>query len=164
MPRPNLLYSANTWLAYTISQTYYAEEQFVWCNPYLNSRWLPMGVAPLPPLSSPGDIYLSFYTDIRGGDLHSDKINQNRDGIRNGARIKHEAGIITKGQLEDIERVVTLSSLRDFRPLLYVIPFNELADRAESVPLVRRASLFHEEYIIERLPRALFDVIELLEM
>jgi len=174
---PTLLYSTNTWLAYTISQTYYHAEHYVWCSPYPNSRWLPTGLASLPPSSSPGDIYLSLppssspgdiylslHADILGGDLHSAKVDQNRDGIRNGARIKHAAGIITEAQLEDIEKIVNRSSLRDFRPLLYVIPFGPVADRVEAVPLARRASLFHEEYIIERLPRALFEVIELLEV
>ncbi len=161
---PTLLYSTNTWLAYTISQTYYHAEHYVWCSPYPNSRWLPTGLASLPPSSSPGDIYLSLHADILGGDLHSAKVDQNRDGIRNGARIKHAAGIITEAQLEDIEKIVNRSSLRDFRPLLYVIPFGPVADRVEAVPLARRAGLFHEEYIIERLPRALFEVIELLEV
>lgn len=164
MPAPTLLYSANTWLAYTISQTYYGGEHYVWCNPHLNSRWLPAGLAPLPPSSSPGDIYLALHADIQGGDLHSAKVEQNRDGIRNGARIKHTAGIITAAELEDIEKTVNRSGLRDFRPLLYVIPFGPVADQAGEVLLARRASLFHREYIIQRLPRALFDVVELLEV
>ena len=163
MPNPTLLYSANTWLAYTISQTYYGGEHYVWCNPHLNSRWLPAGLAPLPPSSSPGDIYLALHADIQGGDLHSAKIDQNRDGVRNGARIKRVAGIISEQQRIDIEGIVASAGLRDFRPLLFVIPFGPVAGRAEAVPLARRASLFHEEYTIERLPRDLFDVIELLE-
>lgn len=164
MPNPPLLYSANTWLAYTISQTYYGGEHYVWCHPHPNSRRLPTGLAPLPPSSSPGDIYLALHADIQGGDLHSAKIEQNRDGIRNGARIKRAAGIITESESEDIEKIVNRSGLRDFRPLLYVIPFGPVADRVGAVPLARRASLFHEEYIIERLPRALSDVVELLEI
>ncbi len=164
MPNPVLLYSANTWLAYTISQTYYSEEHYVWCNPYINSRWLPPGLAPLPPSSSPGDIYLSFHADILGGDLHSAKISQNKDGILKGAGIKHAAGIISEQQYADIEAIVAKSNLRDFRPLLFVIPFEFVADRAQKVSLARRASVFHDEYTIERLPRRLFDVIELLEI
>lgn len=164
MPDPTLLYSANTWLAYTISQTYYGGEHYVWCNPHLNSRWLPAGLAPLPPSSSPGDIYLVLHADIQGGDLHSAKIEQNRDGILRGAVIKRAAGIISERQQADIKGIVASSGLRDFRPLLFIISFGPIANRVEVVPLARRASLFHEEYTIERLPRALFDVIELLEI
>jgi hypothetical protein len=161
---PTLLYSTNTWLAYTISQTYYGGEHYVWCSPHPNSRWLPVGLAPLPPSSSPGDLYLSLHADIRGGDLHSAKIGQNREGILRGARVKRAAGIISEGQFTDIDEIVATAGLRDFRPLLFVIPFAPVADRAEAVSLARRASLFHEEYTIERLPRPLFDVIELLEI
>ena len=161
---PTLLYSTNTWLAYTISQTYYHAEHYVWCSQHPNSRWLPAGLAPLPPSSSPGDLYLSFHADIRGGDLHSDKIEQNRRGVLKGAKVKRAAGIISEGQFDDIEEIVGTAGLRDFRPLLFVIPFAPVADRVEAVPVARRASLFHEEYTIERLSRSLFDVIEFLEI
>jgi hypothetical protein len=80
------------------------------------------------------------------------------------AEIKLAAGIITEGQHDEIARIVDTADFRDFRPLLYVLPFAPVADRVEAVPLARRASLFHEEYTIERLPRALFDVIEWLEI
>ena len=164
MSNPTLLYSANTWLAYTISQTYYREEHYVWCNPHANSRWLPAGLAPLPPSSSPGEIYLSFHADIGGGDLHSAKISQNKEGILKGAKIKRMAGIISEEQQAEIEAIAAKAELRDFRPLLFVIPFAPVADRVEAVPVALRASLFHEEYTIERLPRRLFDVVEFLEV
>ncbi len=81
---PALLYSTNTWLAYTISQTYYHAEHYVWCSPHPNSRWLPAGLASLPPSSSPGDLYLSLHADITGGDRHSAKIAQNKRGLTSG--------------------------------------------------------------------------------
>ena len=130
----------------------------------MNSHWLPPGLAPLPPSSSPGDIYLSFHADIRGGDLHSAKISQNKEGILKGAGIKRTMGIISEQQHTDIKAVVAAADLRDFRPLLFIIPFGPVADRVQMVSLAQRASAFHEEYTIERLPRHLFDVIELLEI
>ena len=163
MSNPVLLYSANTWLAYTISQDYYNEKHYVWCNRYPNSRWLPFGIDPLPPSSSPGDIYLAIREDVRARDKHSAKIEQNKTGIRAGAEAKFAQGIITKEQVAEINKLVGTADFRDFRPLLYIIPYELVASRIEVVDIDRRASLYHPEYLITDLPRAEFEVIELLE-
>ena len=162
MSNPVLLYSANTWLAYTISQDYYNGKHYVWCNRYPNSRWLPSGIDPLPPSSSPGDIYLALREDVRARDRHSAKIEQNKTGIRAGANAKFAQGLITTEQVAEINRMVGLADLRDFRPLLYIIPFESVALRVEVVEIDRRANLYHPEYLITDLARAEFEVIELL--
>ena len=164
MPNPALLYSTNTWLAYTISQNYYRDEHYVWCNRHPNSRWLPTGVDPLPPSSSPGDIYLALHGDVRARDRHSAKIDQNKIGIRAGANEKRAQGIITEAQSAEINIWVGTADFRDFRPLLYIIPYEPVASRVEVVDVERRANLYHPEYLIAALPRANFDVVELLEI
>ena len=50
---------------------------------------------------------------------------------------------------------------QDFRPLIYVIPFEPVKSLVEMASLENRAHALSEEYIIERLPRELFDAIEI---
>lgn len=164
MSNPVLLYSANTWLAYFISQTYYDEKHYVWCNRYPNSCWLPSGIDPLPPSSSPGDIYLALHEDVRARDRHSAKIEQNKNGIRTGADAKLAQGVVTEDQVAEINKIVGKADLIDFRPLLYVIPYETVASRIEFVDIDHRANLYHQEYLIADLTRAEFEVIELLKI
>ncbi|MYN17205.1 hypothetical protein GTP81_10620 [Rugamonas sp. FT107W] len=51
--------------------------------------------------------------------------------------------------------------LANFKPLMLVIPAAPVTALLNSVPVAQRASVFSEEYIIENLPRSLFDAIEL---
>ena len=164
MSTPMLLYSTNSWLAYTISQTYFNEAHYVWCNRYPNSNWLPLGMEPMPPSSSPGAIYLALHADIRAHDRHSAKIEQNRNGLRNGVQSKRAAGVITEAQVAEINAIIDAAELREFRPLLYVIPYSPVVNLLKPVAISERASLYHEEYLIEQLPRFLFEVVELLEV
>ncbi len=60
--------------------------------------------------------------------------------------------------------MIDAAELRDFRPLLYVIPYNPVVNLVKPVDVSQRASLYHEEYVIERLPRSLFEIVELLEI
>lgn len=164
MPNPVLLYSTNSWLAYTISQRYYKEQHYVWCNQYPNSRWLPAGVDPLPPSSNPGQIYLDMHADIRAHDRHSAKIHQNKTGLQKGVLSKHAVGIVTDTEAAEINAIIADAELRDFRPLLYVMSYASVATLLKPVAVDERASLYHEEYLIEQLPRSLFEIVELLEI
>jgi hypothetical protein len=161
MANPLILYSCGTWLAFTISETYYRGVHYVWCAPVFdpNSRFAsPVAV---PPTSSPREIYHNLFEEITRGDKHSAKVAQNRLGILRGADKKLSQGIITAAQRDEIIAIASCAELRDFRPLLIVIPFKIVSKRVKQVPIKDRAHPLSEEFIIENLQRSEFDILEL---
>jgi hypothetical protein len=60
----------------------------------------------------------------------------------------------------DIIQATQMAEARDFRPLLFVIPYQAVRRRIEKVPIASRASLLSQEFLIPLLPGRLFDVIE----
>jgi hypothetical protein len=161
MEDPLLLYSTNTLLAYRIGQRYYGAEHYVWCTPHFDPRSQARLEATVPPSSSPAEIYRGLYEDVQRGDLHSDKIEDNRAGIIRGAKFKQASGLISAEQATEILKIADAAVCPDFRPLLYVIPHSLVKAILREVPLERRASLLSEEFVIDRLPRRFFDVLEL---
>lgn len=159
--KPLVLYSINTWLAYRVAQIYYREEHYVWCAPYFSSDAVPAWDYTNPPSSSPSEIYNSLLEDVRRGDLHSLKIEVNKAGILRGAHIKEKQNIITKKQKAEIFAAVSKAETRDFKPLIYVIPYHNVVRLAKKAPLSERAHPLSLEFLIERLPRRLFDIIQL---
>ena len=160
--KPLLLYSTNTWLAFMVAQTYYAAEHYVWCTPIFDARTVAAYDSFVPPTSSPAEIYRSLYEEVRRGDRHSAKILENKTGILRGAALKKKAGIIQAGDLKEITAMVGQSQIQDYRPLIYVIPFDRVVKRLKEVPVSRKAHPLSWEYTIERLPKNCFDVLELL--
>lgn len=53
------------------------------------------------------------------------------------------------------------ADIQQFKPLIYVIPYTAVAAIAVEVPVSNRAHPLSVEYVIERLPGGLFDIIEL---
>jgi hypothetical protein len=115
----------------------------------------------MPPSAIPGEIYDRLYRDVQGGDRHSDWIDSNREALRRGARCKKSEGVITAKQKAEIISVVKDAPIASFKPLLYVIPFQRVKRLLREVPADRRAHPMSLEYIIEKLPRSSFDVLEL---
>lgn len=82
-------------------------------------------------------------------------------GILRGVAAKRAAGVISDDEQRDVVSMVDRASGRDFRPLLYVIPFDRVSGIVKPVPVAERAHPLSREYIIEALPRCNFDVLEL---
>ncbi len=160
MADPILLYSTNTWLAYIIAQRFYKGERYVWCTPFFDPRSLATYDTTVPPTSSPSEIYRNLDAEVRRGDRHSAKIKENRTGILRGANYKRASGIITEEEEKDIAAIVELAEIRDFRPLLYVIPYTLVSNLLREVPVRDRAAPLSQEYMIEKLPRRHFDILE----
>jgi hypothetical protein len=160
MSAPIILYSTNTWLAYNIAEQFYAAEHYVWCTPYFSPRSAPP-FASVPPTSCPLAIYRSLSIEVRAGDRHSAKIRDNRVGIATGARAKRAEGTIDRHQEDEILRILENAQVQDFRPLLYVIPHGLVGDLLAPVAVVERAHPLSTEFLIGRLPRRCFDVIDL---
>jgi hypothetical protein len=160
MEKPLILYSTNTWLAFMIAQRYYKTEHYVWCTPYFDPRKSGDHESAVPPTSSPFEVYRSLAAEVTRRDRHSEKIKENRAGILRGANAKRHSGVIDAGQEKDIVSIVDHADSGDFRPLMYVIPYSEVIDRMREPPPEDKAHPLSEEYIIDSLPRALFDIIE----
>jgi hypothetical protein len=157
---PLILYSTQSWLAYQISERFYGGRHWVWCSPFLG----PSAVAPLDqttrPSSSPLEIYRVLHDEVVRGDRQSTRVDQTRGGLRRGAASKRELGVIDDSELDKVGAIIDQAALNDFRPLLYVIPFSSVAGEALDVPISERAHVMSEEYRIESLRRASFDIIE----
>jgi hypothetical protein len=133
----------------------------VWCTPYFDSKSLPEHDYTIPPTSSPSEIYHSLYQEVIRGDRHSTKIEDNKKGILEGVSAKREVAVIDEQQKAEIIQVVEKAEILDFKPLLYIIPFNLVTELVEEVPVEERAHPLSVEYLIKELPRHLFDIITL---
>lgn len=160
MEKPLLLYSTNTWLAYAIAERFYGGVHWVWCSTFF-SQDAGVSSASMPPSAVPGEIYARLFEDVSNGDKHSAWIEKNRVGLIKGASSKKSKGIINGKVEKTIISIVQVAEIRDFRPLLYIIPFTKVARLAKEVPVDQRAHPMSIEYRIESLPRNLFDPIEL---
>ena len=161
MADPLILYSAYSWLAYVINQTYYRSLHYVWCTPFFDPRSKFSAESAVPPTSSPKEIYDTLFDEVARGDRHSAKIRQNRLGILRGADVKLRLGSISEVQHQEVVAIATNAESRDFRPLLLVIPYSNVAGALKQVPIKDRAHPLSQEYIVEDLPRTAFDVLEL---
>lgn len=161
MNNKSIYYSCCTWLAYEICQRYYNKEHYVWCTPYFDPSSRLNSQNQVPPTSNPREIYWSLKKEVDAGDLHSAKIAQNRTGIQRGADVQLHAGVIDRYRHTDILEIAAAAQPPDFRPILFVIPGAPITHLIKPVALKKLASLLSEEYIIEKLPRVLFDAIEL---
>ncbi len=159
MTSPLLLYSTNTLLAYHINQTYYGELHYVWCSAFFGAANIPSPYRPNPPSSSPQEIYETLLTAVENGDRHSEKIRLNRAGLRRAATFKYGQEEINDQQRLEILDKIRLAQFPDFKPLLYVIPYTLVSGMLSTVPVKHRANPLSEEYIIARLPRTSFDII-----
>ena len=153
-----VLYSINSWLSFKVAEVYYSNRHYVWCAPFFD------GNGENPPSSDPSKIYKTYADDIIGKDKHSAKIAQNRTGIIKGAGYKFKEGIITKDQYDEIVMISNEADFLDFRPLVYVIPYNLVDKIVKPASVKIKANYFSKEYIIEELNPSQFDTLDLLNL
>lgn len=159
-----LLYSTNSYLSYYINETFYGGTHFVWCTPVLNPQILDHlnPLRNIPVSSSPFHIYNRFTEDVKTGDKHSGKIENNRINILKGATIMLGKKIITNKDFALIKQTVELAELEKFRPLLYLIPRSSMAvGRIKEVPVDLAANPLGNEYQIHDLKTGEFDAVTL---
>ena len=160
MKEPLVLYSTNTWLAYAIAERFYGGVHFAWCSPVYDGRKAAPHVN-IPPTSSPAELYRLLVEEVERGERHSALMKNNREGILRGAEAKRAASVITAADWDEIGNTVRLSHPSDFRPVLYVIPYERVRGAAVPVPVPERAHPLSVEYRLEALPRESFDMLEL---
>ncbi len=157
---PIVLYSASSWLAYIIAERYYGGYHYIWCTPHFDPSSVPSISYTVPPSSSPVEIYRNLREDIKRGDRHSAKIAANKAGILKGMEYKMAAKEITPEQASEIASIVDAAEPQDFKPLIFVVPFGLVEKLLQPVPISQRAHPLSDEFIIDRLPRENFDVID----
>jgi hypothetical protein len=160
MRSSNFLYSTNTWLSYVIGEEYYGGKHFVWCSPYFDSRLAIEHDFLLPPTSCPKEIYLSLSEEVVRRDHHSAKIETTKRGIIRGAETKRDRGDISDEQFKEINDIIQLAQIQDFKPLLYVILYDAVVPLLRRVAVSERAHPVSPEFIVESLPRDVFDVLD----
>lgn len=157
---PIVLYSTNTWIAYTITKVYYSDNHYVWCSPFPGPHSIAQHDVTVPPSSSPIEIYRILHDDVKRGDYHSSKIVQNKLGLARGAESKKADGLIDDATQREIMTIIERAETRDFRPLFYIIPYSLVRRFVSRAPVENRAHPLSDEYIIPSLPRKCFDIIE----
>lgn len=144
---------------YAIAEWYYGGVHFAWCSPVYNGSTAEPHVN-IPPSSSPAEIYRALFREVDRGERHSDAIANNRKGIKKGADAKLEAGVISSDEHASIMRTLENAEVRDFRPVLYVIPSDRVRGTVVDVPVHQRAHPLFREYRVENLGRDCFDMLE----
>lgn len=160
MNPPLLLFSTNTWMAYSVAERWYDGLHYAWCSPVYDGRKTAAHVN-IPPSSSPAEIYRRLQEDAARGDRHSDAISQNKEGIYRGVKARLRQGLIDEADIAEIRASVERAKGRDYRPVLFVIPYEQVKGSVIRVPVADRAHPMSVEYRVDSLPRASFDMIEL---
>jgi hypothetical protein len=111
------------------------------------------------PTSDPHSIYLDLMTAVKKADGHNAKIAEQKKNLPALALRWLHAGEIEQSICDEIVSMVAMATFRDWRPLLFVIPYEPVRGRAKLVERSRRASVEHE-YIVEDLQQTEFDIIE----
>ena len=149
------LYSINSFLAYKICEHFYEHNHYVWCSPFYNAKEIN------PPSSDPFEICQNLIKEVEADELHSSKIQLNKSGIITGANANFTNGNISAVQKSQILSVVEEASINYFRPLIYIIYYKEVEDITEQASIELKAGLFSKEFLITKLPRDKFDIIDI---
>jgi hypothetical protein len=160
MREPLVLYSTNTWVAYAVAERFYGGVHFAWCSPVYDGGTAAAHVN-IPPSSSPAEIYRRLAREVERGERHSDVVARNRKGVLGGADAKLRDGVITAEEHREIVEMLDGVGVEDFRPVLYVIPYDRVRDSVRGVSVPERAHPLSVEYRVEELRRDCFDMIEL---
>lgn len=160
--KPLLLYSTNTFLKFWISKRYLGSKHFVWCSPVFAGEKLGRYVigSGQPPSSDPATIYQTLSRAVESSDAGDPKIINQRATLLALAVEWHSQGKINEEVRDDILAIVNRAGFSDWRPLIYVIPYQPVEARLKLVPREKRAS-FEPEYQIEDLAENEFDIIEM---
>ncbi len=159
LSKPLILFSTNTYLAYRINRDYYGDKHFIYCTSKAGCKSLTVELLDNPSSSSPMTRYKQLKEGSKTGELHG-IIKEQKLGIQKGALEKYKKGLITLEQKNEIFYIAEEARNLDYRPLLYIIPYNKIKELLKEVKIQDKASLFSEEYIIEELPGDSFVIIE----
>lgn len=153
----HVYYSQNTKLAYRISQKYYNKTHYVWCcnKPFYSAE------EGQPVSSNPIARCEAFLSEISTKDGHTHWISENKLSIKRGAEEQMRNKVITEEQRNQIIALVNYADNEAFYPVLYVIPYEKVLDLIKPADTSIKASESSNEFLIEKLPRDCFDIIDM---
>jgi hypothetical protein len=158
--QPILLWSAGNWLKYYIQQNYFGYH-YVWCSPIFEgaaqSRYA-QG-AGQPPSSDPATIYRNLHAAVVKSDQHDNEIARQSKTLKATALMLSRSGVISQSQAAEVAIIIKKATIKEWRPLLYAIPYALVANRVQAVPVGKRASI-EPEFIIPDLKDGEFHIIE----
>ena len=153
---PRILYSANAELAYKIGTRFYGDVHFVWCSPDFGSGGSGPGDDRNPPTSRPYKRYRDLAEEAEGGDTHGLLIASTRTGLRKGVIAKYKQGVISLDERNEILEIIERAPPADYKPLMYVMPYEDVKHLVRTIPVADRAHALSMELLIEELPGNLF--------
>lgn len=154
------LYSTNTELSYRLAREFYNGRFYVWCSPVFEPPQDKLNqYSRIPRSSSPYHIYKDLKEAVESQDLHNDKIKNNKVGLKKGALISHQNGVIDEQELGRINYIIDHASIQDFRPILYIIDWKSVEGKLELVPVEEMANPLSCEYRIAELKECEFETI-----
>ena len=161
MESPRVLWSVNSELAFRINVNYYGDVHFVWCTPDFGSY-----VSKGSPLNNPPTAQVLYrYKELdeaaKSGDLHSSAISGNRMGLRQGVEAKYAEEVIDEEQREALYFIIEETACIGFRPLIYVMAYEEVKDITSTVTPAAAARPSSTEYLIKELPGSMFTYFSL---
>jgi hypothetical protein len=157
----NFLFSTNALLSFILSERYYGGKHFVWCSQFFDERSESGSLAPRPASSTPKEIYRRLAMEVEQEDKHGENIRRIRSGLRKGARLRLDGGVISMKEFVDIRDIISGASFSAFQPLLYVISYRSVCTNLIEVPVNKRANPLYPEYQLTQLERKDFETVEL---
>ena len=157
---PVLLWSAGNRVTHYISENFFGQH-YVWCSPTFDASAVERGKTGYaqPPSSDPVSIYRDLFEGVRRNDAHHHLVERHKAKLQAVALDRHIAKQLTAGGAREVISYLENSTIKDWVPLVYVIPLAPVASRVLTVPRTERAS-WSPEYVIQDLLSTEFSVIE----
>ena len=160
MPNPVVLYSTNTFLAFSINTHYYGGMHYVWCSAHFGDCVVPQFALLNPSTASPRDVYEGFRKAAARNDRRSPWIAQTKVGLQRGIAARLGQNVITLAQSVDLYGAMQNATPLDFRPLLYVIPYGRVRRIVERITMDQATNPNVIEYRIAELREGVFDIVD----
>jgi hypothetical protein len=148
-----ILYCQKTLIDLKIAERFYVDMHYCWVTTEFDKKDNPTS-------SNPKKRYEILKNDVDSGDLDSLMIKQNKSGMKNGANKLRLDGIISVQQESEIIDIIDGALINHFKPKILVIPYDLVKLDLRPVSPNKRANTLSDEYIIEKLSRDKFDIIE----
>ena len=160
-PEPIMLWSTGTHLKHYLQTIFGGRKHYVWCSPNFEGDSVgrySVGANPAPS-SDPATIYRQLHQAVTKQDRHDPKIASQAKTLKALAVAWHKEGKIDADARDEMIAIVKGATIRDFRPIIYAIPYVLVRGRVNTVPRKSRAS--HEpEFRIFDLDESEFQLIE----
>lgn len=145
-----LYYSTQTLLSHHIGIRYYGNKFYVYCSLEFDPN--------NPGSSNPAALEETFRAIVEEQDRGNPKVIVQKDALKKIAERKLREGQISKEHYDALQWEIKNTELAQFRPLIYLILKDAVKGKIRSVPIEERANPYSEEYIIEGLDEADFEI------